>query len=135
MAIVYNWVISSMQEYPTTPDGLDDVVFVINWRRNATKVVGDKTYFSDTYGADGVPAPSPADFTPYADLTFEQVCGWLEATLNVEAIDAGLAQNIENQINPPVIQLPLPWDVAPSTTTSTTTIVSSTSTTTTTKKA
>ena len=39
MAIVYNWVISSMIEYPTTPDNLTDVVFQVNWRRNATEVV------------------------------------------------------------------------------------------------
>lgn len=124
MAIVFNWVISAMSEYPTIPDGLDDVVFVVNWRRNATKVVGDKTYFSDTYGAQPIPAPDPEDFTPYEDLTFEQVCGWLEASMDVPAIDAGLAQNIENQINPPVVQLPLPWDIAPvTTTTSTTTII------------
>jgi hypothetical protein len=130
MAIVYNWVISAMNEYPTTPDGLDDVVFTVHWRRNATEIVGDKTYFADTYGAQSVPAPDPDDFTPYPDLTFEQVCGWLEAALNVEAIDASLAQQIENQINPPVIQLPLPWISTTSTTTTEAPISSTTSTTT-----
>ncbi len=109
MAVIYNWVISSMDEYPTTPDGLDDVVFAVNWRRNATEVVGDKTYFADTFGRLSVPAPSPADFTPYPDLTFEQVCGWLEAGLDVAAIDEGLVNQIQNQINPPVVSLPLPW--------------------------
>lgn len=109
MAIVYNWVVSSMDEYPTTPDNLTDVVFVVNWRRNATDIVGDKTYFADVYGSLTVPAPSPADFTPYPDLTFDQVCGWLEAGLDTAAIDAGLAIQIENLINPPVISLPLPW--------------------------
>lgn len=132
MAIVYNWVVSSMNEYPTTPDGLDDVVFVVNWRRNATEIVDDKTYYADVYGQLSVPAPSPEDFTPYPDLTFDQVCGWLEAGLDTAALDAGLAQQIENQINPPVVQLPLPWDVSPSTTTSTTTAVASTTTTSTT---
>jgi hypothetical protein len=56
-----------------------------------------------------VPAPSAEDFTPYADLTFEQVCGWLEDGLDVEATDASLATQIENLINPPVVSLPLPW--------------------------
>jgi hypothetical protein len=109
MAIVYNWVVSAMDEYPTTPDGLDDVVFTVHWRRNATDVVGDNTYFADVYGSLAVPAPSPEDFTPYEDLTFEQVCGWLEAGLDTPAIDAGLAVQIENLINPPVVSLPLPW--------------------------
>lgn len=110
MAIVYNWVVSAMDEYPTTPDNLQDVVFNVHWRRNATETVGDKTYFADVYGSLAVPAPSAEDFTPYADLTFEQVCGWLEEGLDVEATDASLATQIENLINPPVVSLPLPWE-------------------------
>lgn len=119
MEIIYNWVVSSMDEYPTTPDNLTDVVFNVHWRRNATKVVGEKTYFADVFGMLHVPAPSPEDFTPYPDLTFEQVCGWLEAGLNTEAIDAGLAVQLENLINPPTVSLALPW-VASSTTSTTT---------------
>ena len=135
MATVYNWVISGMQEYPTTPDGLDDVVFVVNWRRNATEIVGEKNYFVDTFGILYVAAPSPEDFTPYPDLTFDQVCGWLDAGLDVSAIDASLAIQIENLINPPTVSLPLPWVASPTTTTSTTTEepVSTTTTTTTTE--
>lgn len=109
MEIVYNWVISSMEEYPTTPDNLTDVVFVIHWRRNATTIVGDKTYFTDIFNVLNVPAPSPADFTPYPDLTFDQVCGWLESNLDVTSIDAQLANQLEQQINPPSVSLPLPW--------------------------
>jgi len=120
MAIIYNWVISAMDEYPTTPDNLDDVVFMVHYRRNATEVVDENTYFADIYSTLSLPAPDPTEFTPYWDLTFEQVCGWLEAGLNVEAIDASLAQQIENQRFPSVVSLPLPWQV---TTTSTTTIV------------
>lgn len=131
MAIVYNWVISAMDEYPTTPDNLTDVVFTVHWRRNATEVVGDKTYFADVYGSLQVPAPSPEDFTPYPDLTFDQVCGWLDAGLDVITIDVGLEIQIENQINPPVVSLPLPWiattttttEFPVSTTTSSTTII------------
>ena len=132
MAIIYNWVVSAMDEYPTTPDNLTDVVFIVHWRRNATDVVGDKTYFADVYGVLNVPAPSPEDFTPYPDLTFDQVCGWLDAGLDVPAIDAGLAVQIENLINPPVVSLPLPWDVSPSTTSTTTTEAPITTTSTTT---
>ena len=123
MAIVYNWVVSAMDEYPTTPDDLTDVVFTVHWRRNATDVVGDITYFADVYGALTVPAPSPEDFTPYPDLTFDQVCGWLDAGLDVTAIDASLAQQIENLINPPVVSLPLPWATPEPTPPTTETIV------------
>lgn len=109
MAITYNWVISAMDEYPTTDDNLTDVVFNVHWRRNATEVVEDKTYFADIYGSQSVPAPSAEDFIPYENLTFEQVCGWLEDAMDVEALDAALAKQIDEQINPSVVSLPLPW--------------------------
>jgi hypothetical protein len=109
MEIVYNWVISAMDEYPKTSDDLVDVVFNVHYRRNATTEVDGKSYIADTYSVVSVPAPSPEDFTPYEDLTFEQVCGWLDEILDVEAIDASLVRQLENQINPPVVSLPLPW--------------------------
>jgi hypothetical protein len=109
MATVYNWVISSMIEYPTTPDNLTDVVFQVNWRRNATEIVDDKTYFTDTFGALSVPAPDPADFIPYADLTEDDVIAWLNAGLDVPTIDASLQESINLLINPTQVSLPLPW--------------------------
>jgi hypothetical protein len=113
MDVKYEWVISSMQEYPKTADDLVDVVFNVHYRRNATTEVDGKSYFADTYSVVSVPAPSPENFTPYEDLTFEQVCGWLEEILNVEAMDASLVTQLENQINPPVVSLPLPWLKSP----------------------
>jgi hypothetical protein len=121
MEIIYNWVITSMSEKPKSPDGLIDVVIYVYWRRDATTIIDGKTYNSTMAGCYGAPSPSPEDFTPYEDLTFEQVCGWLDAGLNVESIDADLAINLENQVDPPVISLPLPWNAVPSTTTTTTT--------------
>ena len=31
----FKWVISAMNEYPTTADNLSDVVFTVHWRRQA----------------------------------------------------------------------------------------------------
>jgi hypothetical protein len=97
-----------MQTIPSI-DGLTDVVSVIHWRRNAVAVDGDNTYFADVYGSMACQTPSDTDFTAYPDLTFEQVCSWLDAGLDVEALDANLDAQIENQINPPLIVLPNPW--------------------------
>lgn len=109
MAITYNWVVSAMDEYPTTPDNLTDVVFNVHWRRTASETVDGINYLVDIYNVLSVPAPSPENFTPYPDLTFEQVCGWLQEGLNTEEIDEGLAIQLQNLINPPIISLPLPW--------------------------
>ena len=110
MAITYNWVISSMEEYPMTEDNLADVVFNVHWRRNATEEVDGVSYFAESYGAQSVSAPSAEDFIPYEDLTLEQVCLWLEDSMDVAAYDAALATQIQNLINPPVVSLPLPWE-------------------------
>jgi hypothetical protein len=109
MATTYKWVISSMDSYPTDAEGLTDVICVIHWRRTATQVDGDKTYFADVYSTLSVPAPDPADFVPYDQVTEEMVEGWLNEGLDVESLDANLDTQIENQINPPIITLPLPW--------------------------
>lgn len=108
MTTEYAWVVSQMDTAPSL-DGLTDVVVTVHWRRNAVAVDGDNTYFADVYGAMACQTPSETDFTAYPDLTFEQVCGWLDAGNDVEALNANLDAQIENQINPPIIVLPNPW--------------------------
>ncbi len=108
METVKSWVVSQMDTAPSL-DGLTDVVVTVHWRRNAVAVDGDKTYYADVYSSMACTTPSSTDFTAYPDLTFEQVCGWLDAGNDVPALDANLDAQIENQINPPVIVLPLPW--------------------------
>lgn len=102
------WIISSM-ETAKTLDGLTDVVICVNWRRSATTIVDEKEYYTDVYGAMACQTPSSTDFTAYPDLTYEQVCGWLDAGLPVDEIDANLDVQLKNLINPPVVTLPLPF--------------------------
>ena len=106
--INYSWSISQMDCKPKE-DSMTDVVVTIHWRRNATETFEDKTYYADVYGAYSCALPSGEEFTPYEDLTFDQVCGWLDAGLPVEEIDLGLANQIELLINPPIVVLPLPF--------------------------
>ena len=106
--INYSWVISQMDCKPKE-DSMTDVVVTIHWRRNATDTFEDKTYYADTYGAYSCGLPSGEGFTPYEDLTFDQVCGWLDSGLPVNEIDLGLANQLELLINPKIIVLPLPW--------------------------
>jgi len=108
MAITYNWVINQLDTIPSI-DGLLDVVSVIHWSRTAEQFVGGEPINVSSYGTMACTTPSSTDFTAYPDLTYEQVCGWLDAGLNVETIDLGLDAQIENIINPPIVNLPLPW--------------------------
>jgi hypothetical protein len=105
----YAWVISSLDSYPTDAEGLTDVICVIHWRRTATQVDGDKTYFAEVYSTLSVPAPDPADFVPYDQVTELMVEGWLNSGLPVADLDANLDSQINDQINPKIITLPLPW--------------------------
>jgi hypothetical protein len=104
----YNWVINQMDTKPQE-DGLTDVVIVVHWTRTAEQYFGGEPISVYSYGTMPCSTPSSTDFTAYPDLTYEQVCGWLDAGLPVAEIDLGLQQEIDNIINPPVIVLPLPW--------------------------
>jgi hypothetical protein len=104
----FKWVVSQMDTAPSE-DGLTDVVKVVHWRYQAEQVDGDKTYNAEVYGAMGCATPSDTDFTAYEDLTYEQVCTWLQAGLNTEAMNKNLATQIENLKNPPIVNLPLPF--------------------------
>ena len=89
-----------------TEGSLTDVVITADWRCNGT----DETYSGTCYGSCSFQPPS-GEFTPYPDLTQEQVLGWCyENGVDQTAIEANVTVQIENQINPPVVTLPLPWN-------------------------
>lgn len=110
------WIISSMDTVPSE-DGLTDVVKYVYWTRQKNIIYNDLEYSANTFGCMECSPPDPMVFTPYQDLTFDQICGWLDANLDVLEIDAEIDVRIEKQINPPTISLPLPWNTTTSTTT------------------
>lgn len=107
MTITYTWSVVQMDAYPEA-DGHTEVVFTVHWTLTGT----DGAYTGSVYGSQGVSLDPDAPFTPYADLTEAQVIGWVQDAMGEEqvaAYDANVAQQIENQINPPVVTPPLPW--------------------------
>ena len=102
------WYINQLECLPT--DGqYQDFVLVAHWSRLAKETINDKEYMASVYGSQSFSKENVTNFIPYEDLTYEIVCGWLDATLDVEALDLNLNAQIENQVNPPVIVLPLPF--------------------------
>ncbi len=98
------WIIERLLVKPTE-GSLTDVVITADWRCNGT----DETYSGTCYGSCSF-APPSGSFTPYPDLTQEQVLGWCYANgVDQAAIEANVTQQINDQINPPVVTLPLPW--------------------------
>ena len=107
-----SWIIERLLVKPTE-GSLTDVVITADWRCNGIETIGTdddaKTYSGTCYGSTSFAAPS-SDFTPYEDLTQEQVLGWCFSNgVDQKAIEANVSAQIENQINPPVIAPPLPW--------------------------
>lgn len=93
------------------------VVVTSTFRCKASETVGtgdsEKTYIGTVDGACSF-APPTGSFTPYEDLTEQQVLDWCFANgVDQAAIEANVAAQIENQINPPVVALPLPWVPVP----------------------
>ena len=102
------WYINQLECLPS--DGIyQDFVLVAHWNRNAKETINGVDYFASVYGAQSFSKDDVANFIPYEDLTYDIVCGWLDSTINVEALDLNLDAQIENQVNPPVITLPLPF--------------------------
>ena len=100
-----NWTISRL-DCKVSEGDLSDVCIVAHWQCSDT-VDG---YSASVYATCSLPSPDPESFTPYADLTQEQVLEWIWANgVDKDATEAAVQAQIDNQINPPVIQPPLPW--------------------------
>jgi hypothetical protein len=110
------WIIERLLVKPTEGT-LTDVVITADWRCNGTETTGtgddEKTYSGTCYGSASFAAPS-GSFTPYEDLTEQQVLNWCFASgVDKTAIEANVSAQIADQINPPVIAPPLPWVPVP----------------------
>lgn len=82
-----------------------DVVVTAHW----TCAGQDVDYSTSVYATCTFPAPEGA-FTPYNQLTQDQVLGWCWANgVDKDVTEAAVQQQIDNQINPPIVQPPLPW--------------------------
>ena len=102
------WLIERLLVKPTEGPNTD-VVITADWRCNGS----DETYSGTCYGSCSF-APPSGSFTPYEDLTQDQVLQWCyENGVDKTAIEANVSLQIENQINPPVVTLPLPWVPVP----------------------
>lgn len=103
----FNWQVTAMDCHPQ--EGSEtDVVFTVHWTCSGTQ----DTYSASVYNTCSVPAPE-GSFTPYADLTQEQVLGWVWANgVDKDVTEAAVQQQIDAKINPTVVTPPLPWSQA-----------------------
>jgi len=105
MTATINWTVTAMDCYPQA-DNETDVVFNVHWTCSGVQ----DTYTASVYSTCSLPPADPASFIPYADLTQEQVLGWCWANgVDKDSAEAAVAQQIQNQIDPPITTPTLPW--------------------------
>ena len=98
------WLIERLLVKPVEGSNTD-VVITADWRCN-----GSQDQYSGTCYGSASFAPPSENFTPYPNLTQEQVLGWCFSNgVDQAAIEANVSLQIQNQINPPIIAPPLPW--------------------------
>jgi len=96
----YNWEFSQFESTH------EKVVTAIHWRLNATK--NDTT--NTIYGLISLPEPDPENFTPFEELTFEEVVFWIENIFN----QTNALEEMKNTLNemfvePEIITLTPPF--------------------------
>lgn len=105
--IDYRWNFNPLEAYPTA-SGEDNVVFLVHWQLYGST----GSYQSSVIGTQPVTYESGSAFTPFNQLTYDIVYNWMTAsmgTASMQAYEATVAQQINNQINPPILIEQAPW--------------------------
>ena len=105
----YKWYIKQIDCIKQERE-LIDIVYRIDWIRVASTIFDEKEVQTLTSGELIFSSPSVDNFTPYMELTYEQVCGWLDDGLNVSEINRTLDLQIQNMTEPLIVSLPIPFE-------------------------
>jgi hypothetical protein len=102
--ITYKWTFSAFD--CRIDEKLDKVVTNVHWRYEGAD---DNGVTAETYGAQAVGEPTPEAFTPYPELSEEQVIGWMESVMDIEEMKTNIANQIDLIANPVTVTLPPPF--------------------------
>ena len=94
MATTITWNVNTLERITATGE-VQTVHYTVDCE--------DGTYRAGAYGSVGLDPADPDDMVPYADITKEQVIGWLHAKLGEEAVtnvESALQAQIDEQRAP-----------------------------------
>jgi hypothetical protein len=104
----YSYKIMNIYCYPTY-EGQENMVFNVQWIYSGT----DGTYSSNLDGTTTIPFNPDIEYTPFDELTEEQVISWVEQNIDpalLSEIRAKIEADILGQSSPPPVINPiLPW--------------------------
>lgn len=101
----FKWQIISMPTYSQI-NGQSNIVFEVNWKCLAQ----NGTITSTSYGTVPVSYTTASSFTPYDQLTQEQVWEWVNPNIDHSEIELNLQNMIDSQKNTLVSHMALPFD-------------------------
>lgn len=104
----YQWDVSAMVAYPET-GGRPNVVFQVAWVCSGSDGVNSTA----AYGSVDLLLDPAAPFTTYADLTLDQVLGWVFNALGIDgtaAVKTKCDEQLAAMATPTMLTLPLPWN-------------------------
>lgn len=102
--ITYKWTFSAFD--CRIDEKLDKVVTNVHWRYEGAD---DDGVTAENYGAQAVGEPNPDAFTAYPEISEEQVIGWMESVIDMEAMNENIANQIDLIKNPVQVTLPPPF--------------------------
>ena len=108
MANTYTWLINSL-DAKIHEEGLDNVIYNVHWRYIGTDD-SIEPIIASRIGVLSVKYKSGDPFIPYADLTKDEVIGWLVAGLDVDQLKILLDKDIELIKHPVDESLYPDWD-------------------------
>ena len=115
MAIVYTWNCRTVDTYPTSADQQEpanvenDVIHTVHYRLNGTETVDGVDYTSNVIGTETLAVDNYSNFTSFADLTHEDVIGFVTASMiavtpgRVDELKASVSSSIASQITPSTV--------------------------------
>ena len=109
MTINYTWDVKTVDVKEI--DGKADTVFNVHWRLKAEDdantvkdfLGNDVPVSTSVYGTQSLDTSDLSDFTAFADLTTNDVQGWVEAAMGEEEVQAkkdSLDSQIDELVNP-----------------------------------
>lgn len=104
----YQWAVNTLTAYPEM-DGLTDVVFQVAWVCSGTDGINNTA----TYGSVDLTLDPAVSFTPYANLTLDQVLSWVFNTLGASgtaAAETTCDEQLAVMATPITVVPTLPWN-------------------------
>jgi hypothetical protein len=118
MAVTHTWSVKGNLKVENT-DSHQNVVFKTYWRVSSLETVDGVDYGATSTGSVNLNTDNLDPFTPFEDLTEEQVLGWTKSKIDADAIsgdsnscaewEAVNVSKIENQKNYQPEDKTAPW--------------------------